>query len=73
MIITTCVKNRESSFYLKNYSPVALIFKDKGGLVNHLVSCHPQGVFGSRESGRKGEKMKEKENERENSCPMLCM
>ena len=61
MIITACVKNREPSFYLKNCSPVALIFKDKGGLANHPVSCHPQGVFGSRESGRKGEKMRERE------------
>ena len=60
MIITACVKNREPSFYLKNYSPVALLFKDKGGLANHPVSCHPQGVFGSQESGRNGEKMREK-------------
>ena len=62
MIITTCVKNREPSFYLKNCSPVALLFKDKGGLANHSVSCHPQGVFGSRENGRKGEKMMEKKS-----------
>ena len=42
-------------------SPVALIFKDKGGLANHPLSCHPQGVFGRRENERKGEKMREKE------------
>ena len=60
MEINACVKKREPSFYLKNCSPVALLFKDKGGLANHPLSCHPQGVFGSRESGRKGEKMREK-------------
>ena len=62
MKINACVKNREPSFYLKNCSPVALLFKDKGGLANHPLSCDPQGVFGSRESGRKGEKMKKKKN-----------
>ena len=60
MEINACVKNREPSFYFKNYNPIALLFKDKGGLVNHPLSCHPQGVFGSRESVKKGEKMKER-------------
>ena len=60
MEINASVKNREPSFYLKNCSPVALFFKDKGGLANHPLSCHPQEVFGSRQSGRKGEKMKER-------------
>ena len=64
MEIKACVKNREPSFYLENCSPVALIFVDKGGLANHPLSYHPQGVFGSRESERKGEKMKEKKNSR---------
>ena len=47
------------------------LFKDKGGLANHPLSCHPQGVFGSREIGRKGEKKRKKEKERENSRPVL--
>ena len=59
MEINACVKKREPSFYLKKCSPIALLFKYKGGLANHPLSCHPQGVFGSRESGRKGEKMRE--------------
>ena len=63
MEINACIKNREPSFYLKNYSPIALLFKDKEELANHPLSCHPQGVFGSRESGRKGEKMKETRKE----------
>ena len=41
---------------------MALLFKDGGGLANHPLSCHPQGVFGSRESKRKGKKMGEKES-----------
>ena len=62
IIITAYVKNREPLFYLKNCGPVALIFKDKGGLTNHPLSCHLKEVFGSRESGRKGEKIREKKS-----------
>ena len=46
-------------FYLKKLDPVTLLFKDEGGLAKHPLSCHPQGVFGRRESARKGEKMRE--------------
>ena len=34
-------------------SPLALLFKEKGGLANHPLSCHPQRVFGSQENKRK--------------------
>ena len=51
---------------------VALIFKDKGGLANHLLSFHPQGVFDSRENERKAKKMRERKGE-ENSRPVLCI
>ena len=73
MIIIACVKNREPSFYLKNCSLVTLIFKDKVGLANHPMSCHPQGVFGSRESGRKGEKMSGKTLAQCSICKMQKM
>ena len=56
------LKIENHHFYLKNCSPVALPFKDIGGLANHPLNYHPQGVFGSRESGRKGEKMREKKS-----------
>ena len=46
----------------QNPSPVALFFKDGGSLANHPLSCHPQGVFGNRESGRKAKKMKKKKS-----------
>ena len=62
MIIIAYVKDRKPLFYLKNCGPVALIFKDKGGLANHPFSCHLQEVFGSRESGRNGEKIREKKS-----------
>ena len=67
MFITAYVKNREPSFYLKNCSSVTLLFKDKGGLANHPLSCHPLGVFASRKSGRKREKMRGEKKQRENS------
>ena len=53
MTITACVKNKRTSSLPQNPSIVALIFKDKRGLANHPLSCHPQGVFGKRESERK--------------------
>ena len=62
MEINVCVKNREPTFHLNNCSPIALIFKDKGGLANHPLSCHPQGVFGRRESERKAKKMRERKS-----------
>ena len=60
MTITACVENKRTSTLPQNLSLVSLLFKDEGGLANHPLSCHPQGVFGRRESARKGEKMREK-------------
>ena len=71
MLITACIKNRRTKILPQNCCPVALLFKDGGGggggggLGNHHLSCHPQGVFGSRENERKGEKMKQKKKRRE--------
>ena len=53
MTITACVNNKRTSSLPQNPSPVALLFKDKRGLANHPLSCHPQGVFGKRENERK--------------------
>ena len=53
MTITASVKNKRTSTLPQNPSLVALLFKDKRGLVNHLPSCNPQGMFGKRESERK--------------------
>ena len=64
MLITACVKNRRTKILLQNRCPVALIFKDGGGLANHPLSFHPQGVFGSQENERKAKKMRETEKER---------
>ena len=71
MATNVYIKNMRTNRLPQIQSPVALLFKDKGGLANHPLSCHPQGVFGSRESGRKGEKKRKKEKERENSRPVL--
>ena len=57
----------------QNPSPVALLFKDGGGLANHPLSCHPQGVFGNRENKRKTKKMKEEESSRKAYRPLLCI
>ena len=61
MIINASIKNARTVILPQNCYPVDLFFKDEGGLANHPLSCHPQGVFGRRESERKGEKMREKE------------
>ena len=58
MTITACVKNKMTDSLPQNLSPIAFLFKDEGGLANHPLSCHPQGVFGRRESERKGGKMR---------------
>ena len=60
MTITACVENKWTSSLPQNLSPVALLFKDEGGLANHPLSCNPQGVFGRQESATKGEKNREK-------------
>ena len=70
MEINACIKNMRTIILPQNPSPVALLFKDGGGLANHPLSCHPQGVFGSRENGRKGEKMREKK--RSEKTPAQC-
>ena len=57
----------------QNPSLVALLFKDGGGLANHPLNCHPQGVFGSRENKRKTKKMKEEESSRKAYRPVLCI
>ena len=60
MTIIACVKNKRTNILPQNPSPIALLFKDGGSLANHPLSCHPQGVFGSRENERKAKKMREK-------------
>ena len=60
MPITAYVKNKRNNILRQNCCLVALLFKDGGGLANHPLSCHPQGVFGRWENARKGKKMKEK-------------
>ena len=62
MSINACVKNMRTNSLPQIQSPVALLFLDKGGLANHPLSCHPQGVFGRQENERKFEKMREKES-----------
>ena len=57
----------------QNPSPVALLFKDGGGLANHPLSCHPQGVFRNRENKRKTKKMKEEESSMKAYRPLLCI
>ena len=47
MTITAYVENKRTSSLPQNLSPVALLFKDEGGLANHPLSFHPQGVFSS--------------------------
>ena len=68
MPITAYVKNKINNILPQNRCPVALLFKDGGGLANHPLSCHPQGVFGRWENARKVKKMKEKESSRKTYC-----
>ena len=65
MTINACVKNMKTNSLPQIQSLVALLFKVEGGLANHPLSCHPQGVFGIQENERK-------ENKREKSRPILC-
>ena len=60
MTINASVKNMKTNILPQIQSPIALLFKDEGGLANHPLSCHPQGVFGSQENERKREEMREK-------------
>ena len=56
MTINACVENKRTSSLPQNFSLVALLFKDEGGLANHPLSFHPQGVFSRRESEGKERK-----------------
>ena len=60
MTVNACVKNMKTNSLPQIQSPVALFFKDEGGLANHPLNCHPQGVFGNQENERKKEEMREK-------------
>ena len=62
MIINVSIKSKRTNILPQNRCLVALIFKDGGGLANHPLSCHPQGVFGSRENERKQKKMRERKS-----------
>ena len=53
MIKNVNIKSKITDILPQDPSLVALLFKDGGGLANHSLSCHPQGVFGSRENERK--------------------
>ena len=68
MPITAYVKNKRNNILPQNRCLVALIFKDGGGLANHPLSCHPQGVFGRWENARKGKTMKEKGSNGKTYC-----
>ena len=70
MIINSSIKNMRTITLPQNCYLVALFFKDGGGLANHTLSCNPQGVFGKRESERKGEKMRE--NKKSRKTGSLC-
>ena len=61
MIINASIKNVRIVILPQNCYPVAIFFKDGGGLANHPLSCHPQGVFGRRQSEIKREKIRENE------------
>ena len=63
----------KNQHFTSNPSPVALLFKDVGSLANHPLSFHPQGVFGSQENRRKGEKMEQKKKSRKNPTQQLCI
>ena len=71
MPITAYVKNKRNNILPQNRCLVALLFKDGGGLANHPLSCHPQGVFGRWENARKGNKNERKGKQWENS--RLCI
>ena len=62
MTISTCVRSKTTNILPQNRCLVALLFKDGGGLANHPLSCHPQGVFSSRENERKEKKMRERKS-----------
>ena len=70
MTINVYVKNKRTNSLPQNPSLVAIFFKEKRGLANHPLRFHLQGVFGSRESGRKGEKMRE--NKMRGKTPAQC-
>ena len=62
MIINVSIKSKRTNVLPQNHCPVALLFNDGGGLASHPLSCHPQGVFGSRENERKEKKVWERKS-----------
>ena len=64
MIINVNIKSKRTNILPQDPSLVTLLFKDGGGLANHPLSCHPHGVFGSRENERKAKKMTERKSSR---------
>ena len=62
MIINVNIKSKRTNILPQDPSPVALLFKDGGGLASHPLSCHPQGVLGSRENERKAKKIRERKS-----------
>ena len=67
--VSTCVKTMEPSACRQILHPAAFPFKEEGFLANHPLSCHPQGVFGNRESGKKMKESKGMGKQRENCRP----
>ena len=59
MTITAYVENKRTSSLPQNPSPAALLVKDKRGLANHPLICHPQGCLAS-EKVRENERKKSK-------------
>ena len=62
MIINVSIKSKRTNILPQNRCPVALLFKDGGGLANHPLSYHPHGVFGNQENERKKKKMRERKS-----------
>ena len=62
MIINVNIKSKRTNILPQDPSPVALLFKDGGCLASHPLSCHPQGMFGSRENERKAKKIRERKS-----------
>ena len=69
MTINVCVKNMKTNRLAHIQSPIALLFKDEGGLSNHPLSCHPKGCL----AAKKMRENERKEKKKENSRPVLCV
>ena len=73
MLIIAFIKNRGTKILPQNCCPVALLFKDGGGLANHPLSCHQQGVFGNPESKKKKKENGRKGKQREKLPPIILL